>query len=406
MPEKRKLSLRRELGIFQVTVAGVGIILGAGIYALIGVAASSSGNATWLSFLISAFIALFTGLSYAELSSMFKGDAGEYDYLKTAFNKKFAFLIGLSIIAAGFISAAAVALGFAGYFIQLVPIPTVVAALLLIVLMALINFIGIKETSWFNTVSTIIEFIGLVIIILIGLRHFGSVNYLEMPKGFSGVLSSAALVFFAYMGFESIIKLREETKNPEKVIPRALLYSVLITSLIYVLVAVAAVSVIGWEGLSKSNAPLASVAAASFGNYAFLLLSIIALFSTSNTVLITMVATSRQMYGMAIEHSLPKVLTLINERTRTPWTAIIIITLLTIIFTFIGDIEIVANLTNLFLFLTFASVNLSLIILRYKCKDKKRNFTCPVNIGRFSVIALLGFLSSIFMMGFVIWNLI
>ena len=112
------------------------------------------------------------------------------------------------------------------------------------------------------------------------------------------------------------------------------------------------------------------------------------------------------MYGMAIEHSLPKVLTLINERTRTPWMAIIIITLLTIIFTFIGDIEIVANLTNLFLFLTFASVNLSLIILRYKCKDKKRNFTCPVNIGRFSVIALLGFLSSIFMMGFVIWNLI
>ncbi len=405
IPKKKRVKLKRELGIFQVTVAGVGIILGAGIYALIGVAAGSSGNATWLAFLISAIIALFTGLSYAELSSMFSGDAGEYDYIKNAINKKFAFLIGLSMILSGFISAAAVALGFAGYFTQFINMPLIVAAIILVIAMTLINFIGIKETSWFNTISTIIEFTGLVIIIILGIKYFGKIDYFEMPKGLSGVFSSAALVFFAYMGFESIVKLGEETKNPQKVVPRALIYSVIITSIIYVLVAVSAVSVIGWEALHQSKAPLASVAAAVLGSYAFLLLGVIALFSTSNTVLITLVATSRLMYGMAKEKSLPKVLSLVHKRTRTPWVSIFVLTLLTIIFVFIGDIEIVGNLTNLFLFLTFASVNLSLIVLRYKCKDTHRGFTCPVNIGKFSLIAFLGMISSLIMIGFVIWNL-
>lgn len=402
---KKKIGLKRELGIFQVTLAGVGIIVGAGIYTLIGVAASSSGNATWLAFLISALIALFTGLSYAELSSIFKTDAGEYDYVKTAINKKLAFFVGMSIIIAGFISAAAVSLGFAGYFTQLVPIPLLVAAIGLVVLMTLINFIGIKETSWFNTVSTIIEIAGVLLIIALGIKHIGSVNYLEMPKGLNGVFSSAALVFFAYMGFESIVKLKEETKNPDKVIPRALMYAVVITTVFYVLVALAAVSIIGWEELSTSKAPLASVAAVAFGGYAFILLGIIALFSTSNTVLITLVTTSRLVYGMAEEKGLPKVLSLVHERTRTPWVAILAIALLTIIFSFIGDIEIVANLTNLFLFITFAFVNLSLMILRYKLKTKNKNFICPGNIGKFSVTALLGFLTSLGMIVFVLINL-
>ena len=198
----------------------------------------------------------------------------------------------------------------------------------------------------------------------------------------------------------------EETKNPEKTIPRGLLYSVIITGIVYVLVAVSAVSVIGWENLSQSNAPLASVAAAVLGSKAFILLAIIALFSTSNTILITMVATSRMMYGMAKEKSLPKVLSLIHKRTRTPWVAVLFIMGLTIIFTLIGDIEFVANLTNLFLFITFAAVNLSLIVLRYKCKEQKRIFKCPVNVGKFPIISFLGLVSSLFMLGYVVFNLI
>ena len=403
-----KSELNRTLGLFQVTIAGVGIILGAGIYALLGVAAQYSGNATWLAFFISSLVALFTGLSYAKLSSIYRGDAGEYDYVKDTVGKKFAFLIGLSMIAAGIVSASTVALGFAGYFTSIVPIPFLLGALLLIVLMTLINFIGIKQSTWFNTVSTFIEFAGLILIIILGIKYFGSVNYFEMPQGFSGVFSSAALVFFAYMGFESIIKLSEETINPEKTIPRAIILSIIITTIVYVLVAVSAVSIIGWEALASSTAPLASVAKAALGNgFAGPLLVIIALFSTANTVLITMVATSRQMYGMAKEKSLPKSLSIVHGRTRTPWVAILWIGVITIIFALIGDIEFIANLTNLFLFLTFGAVNLSLLLMAKKFYFDNSSKNKIYKIGKgFIVCAFIGLLSSLLMLGYVVINLI
>lgn len=400
-----KPHLKRELGLFELTVAGVGIIIGAGIYALIGVAAKTAGNATWISFLISSFIALFTGLSYAELSSMFRGDAGEYDYVKSALSKKFGFFIGMVMILGTIISSGAVALGFAGYFTKLIPMNAVLAAILLIVLMGLINFKGIKETHWFNSVSAFAEIAGVVIIILIGITHFGDVNYFEAPAGIPGILGSAALVFFAFLGFESLVKFREETKDPDKTIPRAIILSIFITSILYVLVALSAVSILGWEKLSSTSAPMALVASTLFGKYAFLALAIAALSATSNTVLLTMVAGSRQLYGMAQEHSLPKFLTLVHPKTGTPWAAILVSMIVAAVFAMLGDIAIVANITNLFLFVAFAAVNLSMMILRYKEPDRKRGFKCPGNIGNFSVVALLGLLTSLGMIVFVLINL-
>ena len=184
-----------------------------------------------------------------------------------------------------------------------------------------------------------------------------------------------------------------------------MIYAILISSVVYILVAISAVSVVGWKELSMSNAPMALVASTVLGGYAFTILAVIALFSTSNTVLLTMVAASRQIYGMAKEHSLPFSLSSVNAKTQTPFIAIFITTIIAILFAILGDINLVANLTNMFLFLTFAAVNLSLVILRYKCKDQHRGFICPGNVGQFSVIALLGFISSIAMLIFVLINL-
>ncbi len=402
---KKMTKLKRELNLWQVTVAGIGIILGAGIYALIGVAANDSGNAIWLAFLISAVVAAFTGLSYAELSSMFKGDAGEYDYIHSAFNKKIAYFGSLAIIFAGIVSAATVSIGFAGYFTSIFNVSLLIAAIGLVILMTLINFIGIKQSAQFNTISTFIEFAGLLLVIFIGAKKIGSVDYLVMPAGMSGVFSAAALVFFAYMGFESIVKLAEETKNPEKTIPKAIVYSVIITTLIYILVSIAAVSVLDWQELGHSTAPLASVVASSLGPLAFVIVGIIALFSTSNTVLITLVTTSRMIYGMAKENTMPKIFSYIHKRTQTPWVAIFFLAATTIAFLFTENLEFLANLTTLFLFIIFALANLSMLILRYTMKEKKRGFYCPGNIGRFSVVALLGFLTSVFMLYFSVVNL-
>jgi len=263
---------------------------------------------------------------------------------------------------------------------------------------------GIKQASWFNTISTFIEFFGLIVIILIGVKYFGNVNYFTMPYGLTGIFKSTALVFFAYMGFESVIKLREETKNPERVIPLGLMYSIGITAVVYVLVAISAVSIIGWDALSNSTAPLADVAAAVLGSPAFMALGIIALFSTANTVLITMVTTSRLIYGMARKKALPSTFATVHKRTHTPSTAVIVVAIVTAFLAYIGDLELVANITNLLLFLTFAVVNASLLILRYKLPKLKRPFRAPLNIGQFSVFALIGLLSSVFMFGFVLFN--
>ena len=397
---KEKLS--KELNLFQVTLAGIGVILGAGIYALIGVASGIAGNALWLAFVIGAVIAMLTGLSYAELSSIFKRDAGEYDYIHSAFNRRLAIFIGVIIILAGIITAATVSLGFAGYFSALFKTPIIYVAILITLVLTLINYYGIKGSSWINSVSTVIETVGLLIIIALGVKYIGNVDYFEMPNGFNGVLEATALIFFAFLGFDNIVKLAEETKDPQTTIPKAVILSIIISSVIYILVAISAVSILGWQELSTSSAPLAHVAERSLGGIAFLVLAIIALFSTGNTVLVTLVTTSRMVYGMAEEKSLPKKFMLVDKKTKTPWIAIFLIMLVTILFILIGDIRVVAEFANLGLFITFAFVNLAVVILRYKKPWLVRKFTVPGSIGKFNVPSFLGFLFALFMIYYIV----
>jgi len=393
----QKAELKRELGLVEVTLSGVGIILGAGIYALIGVAAGRAGNALWLSFSIAALIAAFTGLSYAELSSMFPRASAEYEYTSRAFNQKLAFVIGWLVIFSGIIGAATVALGFGGYFYVLTEVPVKLSAVLLILALSLVLFRGIKLSAWFAIVFTLIEAGGLIMVIFIGLPHLGSVDYFEMPHGFSGVFEAAALIFFAYMGFEEIVKLSEETKNPERTVPKSLILALTGTIVLYILVAISSVSVVGWEQLSASNAPFAEVAFESLGNDAFVVISVIALFATANTVLLMLLAASRITYGMAESFGLPSIFSKIHPATRTPWAAILVIMAISIVFTLSSDIAFVASATNFILFLTFAVVNAALITLRYKEPQITRPFKVPINLGRTPILPVFGIITSVFL---------
>ena len=379
-------------------MAGVAIIVGAGIYALIGSGAAQAGNAVWLSFGLGALVAAFTGLSYAELSSMFPKDAGEYLYTERAFGKKLGFLMGYLVIIAGVIAAAAVALGFAGYFSSLFGVGNLVfIAILLILALTYVNYTGIKQSATLNVFFSIIEVLGLVMIIVFSLKYFGKVDYFEMPNGLTGVFSAAALIFFAYIGFDSIVKLSEETKSAKKTIPLALVLSIIITSILYVLVSAAAVSVLGWQELGASKAPLADVAAKLLGPIAFVILSVVALFSTTTTVLIELVVTSRMLYGMGKEGFIRK-LSVISQKTRTPHVAIIVAAVLAILFSLLGKINVVAGLTDFAIFAVFIVVNASLIYLRYKEPNTKRGFRVPFSIGRFPVLPLLGIITTAFLL--------
>jgi len=390
----KKAKLKRELGLMEATFAGLGIILGAGIYALIGEAAGIAGNSLWISFFISALVATFTGLSYAELSSMYPKDSGEAEYGEKAFNKRIGFLLAWLIIFEGIVSAAAVALGFGGYFAGLIsafiPIPIVMGALLCIVVFSFINFWGIKESSQFNIISTLIEGGGLILIVILGLSYYGKVDYMQMASGWGGTVSAAALIFFAFIGFEAIVKLSEETKNAAKIIPKALIYSIAISTVLYVLVAIASVSILGWQTLAASKAPLADVAAAVMGSKAFLLLAVIALFSTANTVLMILVTTARMLYGIGQKFPKIKWMSIIHNKRRTPYLAVAFTMILSIAFALIGDIKIIAEVTNFAIFSTFIIINGALLSLRKKLPKQKRPFKVPLSIGWVNIPAVIG----------------
>ncbi|MDM7940022.1 MAG: amino acid permease [Methanothrix sp.] len=403
---RQKAELKRVLGLFEVTLSGIGIILGAGIYALIGEAAGLAGNAVWISFAISALVALLTGMSYAELSSMFPKASAEYEYTAQAFSRRLGFVIGWMIIFSGVIGAATVALGFAGYFRSLMGTPLVPSALVLLISLCAIALAGIKQSAQVAVILTIIEASGLIFVIILGIPHLGSVNYLEMPFGVSGIFQASALIFFAFIGFEEMVKLSEEAKDPEKNIPRALIMAISVSIVLYIMVALCAVSVLGWQKLSQSSAPFAEIAYAALGQSASIAISVMALFATTNTVLLMLLASSRIIYGMAESSSLPRMLSQVHPKTGTPWAAIILSVVLSMAFVLLEDIAFVANVNNFTVFQTFIVINAALIVLRYKNPEKARPFHVPISLGRMPLLPFLGILVNAFMLLQLSWQVL
>lgn len=391
-------ALRRQLGLFQTTMYGVGLILGAGIYALIGDAAGTAGNSLWLSFVLAAVASVFTGLSYAELSSMYPKAAAEYSFVKNAFKNNFiAFIVGWLTLFVTIISAATIALGFGGYFGDLFGIPILISAVLVIIGLSFVNFAGIRESSSMNMIFTVIEAAGLTLVIWIGFALFGNVeiNYFDAPHGLSGVFSAFTLVFFAYIGFENIANIAEEIRNPKKVLPKAIILSISITAIVYILVSVSAIRVLSWQELDSSIAPLADVVKRALGPQAQIVLSFIALFATTNTVLIMLVSGSRILYGISKDKALPAIFGRVHKQTRTPWLAVSIIGFLSIVFVFAGDIRTIANISVFTIIMVFILVNLSLIWLRYKEPNYERPFRSPLNVKKFPVLAALGIVTPV-----------
>lgn len=202
---------------------------------------------------------------------------------------------------------------------------------------------------------------------------------------------------FAFIGFEQIATLAEETVEASRLIPRALLLAIMITTCLYLLVAVSAVNVLGWQTLSESPAPLAAVVAEVLGDRASDLVAVVALFSTGNTVLLLLIAASRLIYGMASTSALPRFLAWIHPGMRTPARAIALSLLVSAGFAFSGDISLVAGTTNFAVFIGFGAVSLSLIVLRFRQPDWPRSFRLPLSLGRLPLIPVFAIAAVVFM---------
>jgi basic amino acid/polyamine antiporter, APA family len=386
------LGLRRTLGPVRVTASGVGIIIGAGIYVLLGSAADRAGPAVWLSFVLAGGLSALTAFSYAELASMFPRSSAEFEYTRQVAPGWVAFLVGWMMIAGMLVAAAAIALGFANYAAQLLGLPTRLVALVLLGVETMIAAAGINRSTAVTVALSVVQVGGLVFVITIGIPHLGEVNLLA-GSNTAGILGASALVFFAFIGFDEVITLAEETKNPTQVVPRALLAALGLSTILYVAVAIASVSVIGADALGASARPLADVMAHSLGGTASDLVAIIAALSTFNTSLLALTAGSRLLYGMASSGAMPRRLAVINPRTRAPITAIATSAVVAGGFVLVGDLTLVASVTDFAIYVVFVAVNITVVVLRFRQADTPRPFRTPGTIGRTPVLPVLGLLA-------------
>jgi len=396
-PDPRPARLRRVLGPLEVTASGVGIIIGAGIYVLLGAATAEASNAVWLSFLVAAGLCGLTGLSYAELASMFPSAGAEYDYTRRVFPARWAFLVGWTMTVGLMVAAAAIAVGFAHYLQYFVDVPLAAAAVALLMFDAMVALSGIGRSARLTLALSGLQVAGLVFVIVIGASHIGERSVVSDATA-SGVLGGAALVFFAFIGFDEVITLAEETRNPTHVIPRALFAALGISALLYMAVAITAVSVLGAPALVGSNRPLADVMAHVLGGSAQGAVAAIALVTTTNTSLLALTAASRLTYGMADAGALPTAASRVSGRTGAPTVGILVAAIGAIAFALIGDLTFVASVTDFAVYAVFLAVNAAVVILRRTAPDAPRPFRIPGSIRGVPIIPIAGSIAALAML--------
>ncbi len=371
--ETQAPSLRRHLKTTTLTLYGVGVIIGAGIYVLVGKIAGVAGNAVWAVFIASACAALPTGLSYAELASRYPKSAGEAVYADRAFkNGTLSFIVGFLILASGIASTAALSHGFAGYFAQFIDLPRWSIILIFLAVITGLNHRGIREATWVNVLCTVVSVGALIILVIYALPKWGSVDYFDTSIGtmhgnpLGLVVAGAALAFYAYIGFEDICNVAEEVVDPEKTIPRAIIAAMLVSTIVYIGVGITVVSVASPLELEASEVPLAVVAERLLPFFSTKWLSGIALFAVFNSALFNMIMCSRILYGMARSGWIPDGFGRVHVRRQTPTTGVLVAGLLAMAFALTGFLKVLAESTNVIILLAFCLVNVSLIGVKVK----------------------------------------
>ncbi|MGH7343384.1 MAG: APC family permease [Candidatus Rokuibacteriota bacterium] len=351
------------MSVWQVSIAGIGVILGAGVYALIGPASAQAGNALWLSFLLAGVTAGLTAYAYARLARLAPRNSPEFQYTALAFGPRLGFVAGALMLVADVLAAAAVTIGFGGYLRHLAGTPVTANALGLIVVLGLILCSRVERSMAVAIVLTSLEALGLVFVIVVGVPFWAGTDYLAMPHGLTGVSGAAALIFFAYLGFDELGNFAEEMRRPERDLPRALFVAMAATTAIYILVAFSAVAVVDVARLGASDAPLALVAGKVLGGRADTGLTILALAATANTVLLLLAAAARSIYGMAAAGVLPRRLAHVGRRTAIPVTSTLLVLALLAVLVAIGTLKQVAAMTDAVVLVAFLIVNASLLRL-------------------------------------------
>lgn len=379
MTIKTNTGLVRALGLSALIIYGVGDILGAGIYALMGKIAGHAGTYTWLSFAIAMSVVFLTALTYSELGSRFPRSGGVSIYIQEAFNRDWlSIFAGLLLFSATIFSMSTLSQAFAGYLRSFgYNIPNWIAILGFLVILLLINIRGIKQSSFANIISTAVEISGLLIVLGCGIWYFLKTNKQplvttadNMPS-MRDIFQGAALAFFAFTGFEDLANIAEEMKQPEKNLPRAVLSSLGIAGLLYLSVSWMATAIVPGSELGSSDAPLLNVVSKSAPSMPTSVFSMIAIFAVFNTTLLNYITASRLLYGMSKTKLLPNFLQKIHQKYHTPYIAILLIFPIVFGLAFVGTLKGLASSTSAIVLTVFSLSSLALIKIKWKEHGKK-----------------------------------
>lgn len=370
--DRHPRELRRVVTLTMLVLYGLGVTVGAGIYVLVGSAAARAGAHTPIAFGLAAIVMAFSAASFAELSSRFPVSAGEAAFVRAGFGSRWLSLVtGLLVIAAAIVCAAAISRGAAGYIGVFVDAhPSLLAGAVVLVMGAVAAY-GIGEAVTLAGIMTVIELTGLVVIIAAGFWVKPDIvarapeiwTGLGAPGVWPGIFSAAVLAFFAFIGFEGMVNIAEEVENPRATIPRAILLTLAISTVLYVLVVWVAIHTVSRAELASSQAPLALVYLRLTG-MSPAVLSAIAIFATINGIIANMIMASRVLYGLAEQGSVPGVLGRVNAQTRTPLVATALVVAIVFLLAVAVPIERLAETTTYVMLVVFTLVNAALVRLK------------------------------------------
>ena len=396
-----KVALERVITLPLLVFYGAGTILGAGIYALSGKVAGLSGMYAPFSFLLSAIIASFIALSYAELSSRYPKSAGEAIYVSQAFSRRWlAALTGWGIVATGIVSAGVMARGFHGYLSEFIHLSSTASILFFVILITTIAILGISLSIRVAAIITVIEFSGILLVLFVSLDHLSSVTerWRELIPPFSpeiwlNITLGAFLAFYAFIGFEDMVNVAEEVIEPEKNLPKGIMIVLATTTFLYVLVSLASVLTLPIETLANHNAHFALIIQENSG-IPVSVISLISLVAILNGALTQIIMGSRVLYGMAKKDIGPAQFGTIHPKTRTPIIATGFFSIILLIITLWLPIVSLAKLTSFIILSIFALVNLSLCIIKFREKQKPEDvpMQVPFFIPFIGVLLCVGFI--------------
>jgi amino acid transporter len=399
--QKKAVELKKTLSFPLLLFYSTGTILGLGIYVILGKIVGYAGMFTPLAFIISAILVIFTAFSYSELSARIPKSGGAVNYVDSAFKKPaLSKIIGWLLVASAIISTATVLNGYVGYVHEFANIAPWIIISVVIFVLSTIAILGISQSAITITVITIIELLGIFLVIFIAGDNLSQLpaRISEFVPSFEinvwqGILMGAFLGFFTFIGFEDVVNVAEETKNPQKNMPRAILGSLIILTILYVIVSTIAVLGLSVQELKTSDAPLADILAQKGPAYP-LIISIIGLVAIINGVMVQIIMNARVLYGMAQRKLAPQIFGKLNRKTRTPIWATIFSSGIILVLALLFDLESLASATNYILLVVFIFVNLSLIVLKKRNPKPKgvRSYHLIVPmLGLFFTIAILFF---------------